>query len=180
MGCVPSACSSKSSVFSAVLLRKLCSNGVRDPVVTCTLQTQDLERFAAVLDAQLITDAGAWSLEQRSERGSLEQLVTISPRLETPDGAMTVVTVQSRSGYHQLFGCQIALVIEPDEVLFIAKHGTTASCLLVGAQRTCTLYANVPMSILQTKLEDLDPTLLLAAMQLSLAEHLLVAEANDH
>ncbi|KXB98608.1 MAG: hypothetical protein AA908_04315 [Chlorobi bacterium NICIL-2] len=146
--------------------------------MTYPLEAQDLERFAAVLNAQLHTEAGAWSLEQRSERGSLEQLVTIYPRVETPDGAMTVVTVQSRTGYHQLFGCQIALVIEPDEVLFIAKHGGAASSLLVGAQRTCTLYANVPLSILQTRFEDLDPAVLLAAMQLSLAEHLLVAESD--
>lgn len=69
-------------------------------------------------------------------------------------------------------------MIEPDEILFIAREGKTASCLLIGAQRVCSLYANVPMSLLQQKLDELDPAALLAVMQLSLAEQYLIAETN--
>ncbi len=144
----------------------------------CPFDAQDIERFAQVLGATLTREGNTWSFEQRSSRGALEQLVTIYPCLATPDGERTLVTVQSRTGFHQLFGCEVALVIEPDEILFIAREGRTASCLLIGAQRICSLYANVPVSLLHQKLDELDPAALLAVMQLSLAEQYLIAESN--
>jgi hypothetical protein len=144
----------------------------------CPFDPQDIERLAQILGATLTRDGNTWSFEQRSSSGTLEQQVTIYPSLATPDGERTLVTVQSRTGFHQLFGCEAALVIEPDEILFIAREGKTASCLLIGAQRVCSLYANVPMSLLQQKLDELDPAALLAVMQLSLAEQYLIAETN--
>lgn len=145
--------------------------------MSCILSARDVERIAAVIRGTLHKEEESWSIEQRYG-GKLEQLITISPQVLTPRGEMTLVTVQSRQGYYQLFGCTDFLIIEPDEVLFVARESDIASCLLIGAERTCTLYAGVPLILLRERLERLDPALLLAVMQLSLAEHLFVGEHN--
>ncbi|GIV53930.1 MAG: hypothetical protein KatS3mg039_0448 [Candidatus Kapaibacterium sp.] len=148
--------------------------------MTCPLTLHDVEKIAAVLDGKLAHEDRAWAIEQRSASGTLEQLLTIAPQVTTPSGEITLITVQSRQGFQQLYGCTHWLVIEPDEVLFVARGQQCASCLLVGRQRTCTLYADIPLELLRAPLDGLDPSLLLAVMQLSLAEHLLVVDADGN
>ncbi|MCX7930420.1 MAG: hypothetical protein N2663_06855 [Chlorobi bacterium] len=142
------------------------------------LTVRDAERIASVLGGQLVTGDNNWSIEQRNGSGALEQLVTIYPHLQTPDGELTLIAVQSRHGFLQLFGCSDYVIVEPDEVLFVARSNERASCLLVGAGRTSTMYADIPLQILRVRIDTLDPALLLAVMQLSLAEHVLLAEPN--
>ncbi|MCX8050893.1 MAG: hypothetical protein N3B17_03230 [Chlorobi bacterium] len=146
--------------------------------MTCPLTIGDVERIATVLGGELKTDETSWSIEQRNDTGGLEQLVTIHRAVPTPSGEVTLVAVQSRQGFLQLFGCTDFLILEPDEVLFVARSRDRASCLLVGAGRTSTLYADIPLEVLRVKLDQLDPALLLAAMQLSLAEHVLLVEPD--
>lgn len=146
--------------------------------MTYQFSEHDLEHIARVLRGSVVTEQNGWSIEQRSERGTLEQLVTIHPTVEIGETMLSVITVQSRQGYHQLFGCDGYLILEPDEVLFVARGEGRASCLLVGASRTCTTFVDVPTSLLQQRLEELDPAVLVAAMQLSLAEHLLTCDAD--
>ncbi len=146
--------------------------------MTCPLTLDDLEQIASVLDGTLIGEDHRWAIEQRSSSGMLEQLITIAPQVSTPQGNMTLIAVQSRQGFHQLFGCTHWLVVEPDEVLFVARDSQRASCLLAGRQRTCTLYANIPLELLHAPLETLDPALLLAVMQLALAEHLFILDSD--
>jgi hypothetical protein len=146
--------------------------------MTCQLTPTELEHIANVIGGVLTREDRVWTIEQRAPSGALEQLVTIAPQLHTPQGTITLVAVQSRQGFQQLYGCTHWLVIEPDEVLFVARGADRASCLLVGRQRTCTLYADIPLELLRTPLETLDPLLLLAVMQLSLAEHLLLVDAD--
>ncbi len=146
--------------------------------MTCRLTLHDLEQMASVLDGTLIGEDHRWAIEQRSSSGMLEQLITIAPNVPTPTGNMTLIAVQSRQGFHQLLGCTHWLIIQPDEVVFVARDSQRASCLLVGRQRTCTLYANIPLELLHTPLDTLDPSLLLAVMQLALAEHLFILDPD--
>lgn len=139
----------------------------------------DAQAIAATLRGELRVENTTWTIEQRSQAGVLQQLVSIHPRIEHRGENVTLVTVQSRQGYSQLFGCCGYLTIEPDEILFVARTREYFSCLLVGAERTCTCFAHVPISLLRVRLDELDPAVLLAVMQLSLAEQLLVADAGD-
>lgn len=173
----PNECSSKSLGNSSALYFCVCQIKLAI-AMTCSLSVHDLERIAAVIGGTLLKEEHSWIIEQRHHHGRLEQLITIYPQVSTPRGEMTLVTVQSRQGYYQLFGCTDFLIIEPDEVVFVARANDAASCLLIGAERTCTLYAGVPLRLLRQPLDRLDPALLLAVMQLSLAEHLFVGEHN--
>ncbi|MCO6466253.1 MAG: hypothetical protein J5I53_06535, partial [Bradyrhizobiaceae bacterium] len=86
-------------------------------------------------------------------------------------GAMVcVVSVQTSQGYLELHDVTGVLSIEPDEVLFIARHGDRFDSLVVGSRCTCSQFGNVRSSLLGTDFTTLDPAMLMAAMQLSLAE----------
>ncbi|MCX7936160.1 MAG: hypothetical protein N2971_00430 [Chlorobi bacterium] len=147
--------------------------------MVCTFSSEDIRQIAATLRGATVAEHNGWSIEQRASSGALEQLVTIYPRIPTPAGEIALITVQSRQGYYQLFGCTDYMVIEPDEVLFIARNADRASCMLISAGRTCTLYADVPLELLRVPIDALDPALLLSVMQLALAEHRLLVDAND-
>jgi hypothetical protein len=84
-----------------------------------------------------------------------------------------VVSAQTPQGYLELHDVTAYLCIEPDEVMFIAKREDRFSSLVVGQAGTCSLFSNIDPSIIKADLTEIDPTLLMAAMQLSLAEMLL-------
>jgi hypothetical protein len=63
--------------------------------------------------------------------------------------------------------------MEPDEVMFIVKHNERFDSMVVGKSGTCSQFGNIRASLLRADLTTLDPSLLMAAMQLSLAEGLL-------
>jgi hypothetical protein len=57
--------------------------------------------------------------------------------------------------------------------MFVAQSGTAVSSIVVGKTCTCSMYANVRVGILKQQITELDPAVMLAAMQMSLAESLL-------
>ena len=60
--------------------------------------------------------------------------------------------------------------VEPDEMIFVAEDGGKISGLVVGRNGACSLFANVERSLISADLSTLEPSLLLAAMQLGLTE----------
>ena len=56
--------------------------------------------------------------------------------------------------------------------IFVAEEGERISGLVVGSAGTCSLFANVHRSTLAADFSSLEPALLLAAMQLGLAENI--------
>lgn len=84
----------------------------------------------------------------------------------------TVISAQTPQGYFELHNVTAYLCIEPDEVMFIARHEDTFSSMVIGKACTCSQFSNINHSLIKADLTRIDPTLLMAAMQLSLAETL--------
>jgi hypothetical protein len=113
----------------------------------------------------------AWTLGDAVTQRSIS--ITLG-NMDMGQGALAcVVSLQTHQGIVQLHDVTGYLCIEPDEVMFIAKHGERFDSLVVGKSGTCSQFGNIRASLLTADLNTLDATLLFAAMQLSLAESLL-------
>lgn len=81
-----------------------------------------------------------------------------------------IVSVQTVHGFFELHDVSNYLIFEPDEVFFIKSDETHVSTLVVGKNCSCSLYSNIKRSMLNKDFNELDTPLLLAAMQLAIAE----------
>lgn len=84
-----------------------------------------------------------------------------------------LVIAQTQHGYFELHSCTGFMVFEPDELIFVSENNDLISGLIVGKQCTCSMFTNVRRSNLSADFTELDPRLLMSAMQLSVAEAML-------
>jgi hypothetical protein len=96
---------------------------------------------------------------------------------ENADGAGALVVAQTQHGYFELHKCTAFMVFEPDEIIFLSAEGERVSGLIVGKQCTCSMFVNVHRDNLSANFAELDPRLLMSAMQLSVAEDLITDKA---
>jgi len=137
------------------------------------LSHNDMLALAATLGEPTVADR-AWHWSIRDAASTRVLALTVSTEVDLGDGAMgTVVSAQTHQGYLELHDVTAVLTIEPDEVMFISKRGDTFSSLVVGTSCTCSLFSNIRMSLVSADFAALHPAVLMAAMQLSLAESLL-------
>lgn len=132
------------------------------------LSTESLESISTILGARL-------------ERVGGETILTIGAGGATPSIVLTatiladgsaVLSAQTIHGYFELHDVVRYVPIEPGEVIFVAEEGSRISGLVVGREGNCSLFANVLRSTLSADLATLEPALLLASMQLGLAENI--------
>lgn len=132
------------------------------------------------LSAEAI-DAITKILGARREASASESVLTIGEGAGMPSIVLTlntlgdesiVLSAQTVHGYFELHDVTRYVPVEPDEVIFVAEQGDRISGLVVGASGTCSLFANVGRATLNADFGVLEPALLLAAMQLGLAENI--------
>lgn len=87
------------------------------------------------------------------------------------ESGSVVLSAQTVHGYFELHDVQRFVPVEPGEIIFVAEEGNRVSGLVVGREGTCSLFANVHRAIISADLTALEPSLILAAMQLGLTEH---------
>jgi hypothetical protein len=104
--------------------------------------------------------------------GHLSLTVTFSEVQQQPNH--WIVTVQSMLGIIELHNVYTLMIVEPDEVMVIATVNDQFSSMVIGASGTCSVFANVDQSLTQIPITEVPPEQLLAAMQVSLAEHVVV------
>ena len=137
------------------------------------LSPQDIAAITDVLGTPVESADRAhfWNLRDASTNRVLALTISTVP-VEGGEG-MVVVSAQTHQGYVELHDITGYLCIEPDEVMFVAKQGDRFSSLVVGRTCTCSQFGNVQASLIKGDFAELDPALLMAAMQSSLAESLL-------
>ena len=151
-----------------------------------TLTQQDIDNIAEVLGKPEQPDDKSWFWNLREEKHGRVLALTVT---HVPLGGQgdkgtggqgqegdqefaVVASAQTHQGYVELHDITGYLIIEPDEIMFVAKQGDRFSSLVVGKSCTCSQFGNIQASLLQGDLAELDPALLMAAMQSSLAESL--------
>ncbi len=127
---------------------------------------QNVQEVAKLLGATLDTSAEESILRIGGEEAGPAIVLSIS---FLADGAC-VLSAQTSYGYFELHAVKRYVPVEPDEVIFVAEEESRVSGLVVGRMGNCSLFANVDRSILSADLSTLEPSLLLASMQLGLTE----------
>lgn len=114
----------------------------------------------------------SWKLENKDTSQTLVLSIHNNIQLNK-DSSGSLISVQTQHGYFEMHGCMSYMVFEPDEVIFVFYTGETLSSLIVGKQCSCSMFGNISRDILNADFSELDPAVLLAAMQLSLTESIL-------
>ena len=119
------------------------------------------------------TDSWVWKVEDSESKQSLMLSVYDNIGL----GGNTkgcLISVQTLQGYFEIHDCKGYLILEPDEVIFLNADNIKVSCMIIGKRGTCSMYSNIKRELLNADFNELDPAVLLSAMQLSLTESMIV------
>lgn len=130
---------------------------------------QCTERLGA--PAHVAPSSWTWNIDAPS--GVRAIVMTITTDVVIDEQPCTIVTAQTPQGYVEMHNVTGILSIEPDEVMFLARHNERFSSLVIGRTGTVSQFANIHASLLRTDLTEINPAALLAALQLSLADGLL-------
>ena len=130
------------------------------------LRKEQIEGLAKLLDAELVTSDSDYVL--RIGGGESGPAIVLS--ISFLQNSSVTLSAQTSYGYFELHTVSRMVPVEPDEVIFVAEDGQKVSGLVVSKQGACSLFANVERSLLSADLSTVEPSLLLAAMQLGLTE----------
>lgn len=138
------------------------------------ISTEDAAIISGFLgSAELPQDRG-WLWKLHNETTNQAIILNIYNTVDLPDGTSgNLISVQTQHGYFELHNFTHYLTFEPDEVFFIFATDEKLSCLIVGKECTCSMYSNINREILSSDFTDLDPAVLLSAMQLSITDSIL-------
>lgn len=136
-----------------------------------TLTNEQIAEIARILGASLEQNGPDALLHIGGGEGATHPVVMTISTIGTD---ATLLSAQTVHGYFELHNMVRFVPVDPDEVIFVAEEGDRISGLVVGATGTCSLFSNVTRANLSADFTTLDPALLLAAMQLGLAENITV------
>ena len=134
----------------------------------------DIESIKNILDVEPKKSESGWSWKMNNPETGEGVLCTIynQAQLNKNDSGV-LVSVQTRHGYFELHDCNSFMLFEPEEVIFLRVEDEKVSSLVIGKKSTCSMFSNISREILGADYSELDPAVLLSAMQLSLAENVL-------
>jgi hypothetical protein len=131
----------------------------------------DIKNISATLesDAQPFDRGWSWKLHNTETKQSLVFSIYKDAQISNAHSG-SLISVQTQHGYFELHDCTNFMLFEPDEVIFIEAGSEKLTSLIIGKQCSCSMYANISRDILETDFSELDPPVLLSAMQLSITE----------
>ncbi len=133
---------------------------------------QDIDTISSILGQKPESFENSWTWNLRNDASDKPMIINLYNSINFDgDKEGSIVSVQTRHGYYELHNLTGYLVFEPDEIIFICSKKKTLSCLIVGKGNTCSFYSNIQKKMLHRDPTELDPAVLLAAMQLSLIEN---------
>ncbi|MCC6845403.1 MAG: hypothetical protein IT283_03700 [Bacteroidetes bacterium] len=139
-----------------------------------TFTASDIEKISSVLGNASGNDGNAWTWKLSNPQTRQAQVVSLHNNISFgPNGTGSLVVVQTIHGYFELHSCSGYVLFEPDEVIFVSAMGDFLSGMVVGRQCVCSMFAPIRRKTLSMDLTELDPAILMSAMQLSLAEAVL-------
>src|SRR6185295_4665620 len=137
----------------------------------------DKDAISNVLNIEPVTFDGGWAWHLTNKEIKQKLVLTIYFKIDLGDDNIgSLISVQTQHGYFELHDCSNYIVFEPNEVIFLNSTSDKISSLIISSEGTCSLYANINKNILNSDFSELDPAILLSAMQLSLTEDLILSE----
>ena len=139
-------------------------------------KNDDVEKISSILGVEHkgSTDTWTWTLKNSQTNQSVVFTIYNKTQLSPQSNNHGVlVSVPTKHGYFELHGLTGYMLFEPEEVIFVRAEEERVSCLVIGSNSSCSLFSNIDKSILKSSITELDPAILLSAMQLSLAESII-------
>ncbi|MBI5325296.1 MAG: hypothetical protein HZB41_08520 [Ignavibacteriae bacterium] len=136
---------------------------------------EDIITISNVLGGELreYENSFTWKVENKDTSQTLVLSIHNNIQLQKEKQG-SLISVQTQHGYFEMHGCMAFMVFEPDEVIFVFYNEETLSSLIVGKRCSCSMFGNISRDILNADFSELDPAVLMSAMQLSLTESILV------
>lgn len=135
---------------------------------------KDFHTIGEILGVQGTNDSNTAVWKMINPESRQAQIISIHNSVTYPNGEVgSAIIVQTKHGYFELHQCTGYITFEPDEVIFITEHNQFVSGMVLGKHCTCSMFSPIQKSALSANFTELDPALIMSAMQLSLAEQLL-------
>jgi len=135
------------------------------------ITNDNIDKLAKVLGVELNSSEDGWTWKMSNPINNQALICTIYNNAGLgEDKTGVLISCQTKHGYFELHDCNGFMVFEPDEVIFINANEKFVSSITIGKESTCSMFSNIDRSILGADFSELDPAVLLSAMQLSLAE----------
>ncbi len=133
---------------------------------------EDIQKISEFLgvDCENYQDLHIWKIIDKNLKNQI--FLTISESDKKFETIENIVNIQTSQGFFEIHNCNNYSIFPPDEIFFVSENGGTISCLIVGKNATCSLFANIDTNILDQDITDLPQPVLLAAMQLSLIRNM--------
>ncbi len=132
---------------------------------------EQAEELSDKLGSQPSEFEGGYEWNIKNEKTNQKVVLSIYTSAEVGDGTKApLISVQTTHGYFELHSPDTYMTIEPDEVIFLKTQDDKLTSMTVGGSATCSMFTNINRSIIDTEFSELDPAVLLAAMQLSLTD----------
>ncbi len=134
-------------------------------------QIDDIKKISETLGAEPKSGEHSWVWDIKNSQTEQKIIISLYNNVDFTDGnSGALVSVQSIHGYLELHNISRFIVFEPDEIIFIHSDDKYLSSLVVGREATSSLYSNINISLLNQDYSELEPAVLLAAMQLAIAD----------
>lgn len=139
-----------------------------------SFQASDIKNISKIFGSKPVELENHWTWTMANPETRQAQVVVINNSVKFgKDHSGSLVVVQTKHGYFELHDCTGFVVFEPDEVIFVSATKNILSCMVVGSGCTCSMFSPIRREILTADFSELDPAILMSAMQLSLTESIL-------
>jgi hypothetical protein len=126
-------------------------------------------------EPQKFENSWSWRLNDLDSKQTLVLTIYINVEFEA-EKTGSLVSVQTQHGYFEMHNPTSYMIFEPDEIIFLQFDNLNVSSLVIGRRCTCSMFSNIERNILNADFTELAPPLLLAAMQLSIAESVIIGD----
>lgn len=139
------------------------------------LQNNDIELISKTLEVEIEKGENSFSWKQSNEESGQSLYVTIyneAPVEKNENGVL--VSVQSNHGYFELHDCTSFIDFENSEIIFLHSTEEKLTTLVLGKNCSCNMYANISKHLFEQDISELDNSVIMSFMQLSLTEGLII------
>lgn len=139
------------------------------------LQNNDIDLISKTLEVEIEKGENSFSWKQSNEESGQSLYVTIyneAPVEKNENGVL--VSVQSNHGYFELHDCTSYIDFENSEIIFLHSTDEKLTTLVLGKNCSCNMYANISKHLFEQDISELDNSVIMSFMQLSLTEGLII------
>lgn len=138
-----------------------------------TFTEDEIKKICDILGQESKAFENAWSWKIIDKETQKPLVITLHNNVEIDGGQGSIISAQTQHGYYELHNITHHMFFEPDEIIFINANQTHLSCMIVGRKASCSVFSNISREILNADFAELNPALLLSAMQLSITENII-------